>query len=126
MITTELDPTSAATMAVLQSHMQAMTTLDPERIAADYAEDSIVHTTFADGPVVGRRGIEDWVRTDLPRMMAALGGADGTEPAYELTTLTATGEYGYLVVQLGDGRHGTETYHVRDGKIAFKSATFFI
>lgn len=122
----QLDPVSASTMAVLHSHMEAMGTLDPVRIAADYADDCVVITTFADAPVRGRQGIEDWVRTDLARMMTALGAADGGEPEYTLTSLVADGEYGYLVVDLGGGRRGTETYHVRDGKVQFESAPFFL
>ncbi|MFT3662915.1 MAG: hypothetical protein QM809_16535 [Gordonia sp. (in: high G+C Gram-positive bacteria)] len=123
----ELDATSAATMAVLQSHMRAMSTMDPAVIAADYAEDCVVHTSFAEGPVVGRQGVEEWVETELPAMMQTLGAPrDGVEPVYTLTTLTANGEYGYLVVDLQNGAKGTETYHCRDGEILFESATFFL
>ncbi|QKT07513.1 nuclear transport factor 2 family protein [Gordonia sp. X0973] len=124
---TDLDPVSASTMAVLQNHMAAMNTMDPATIAADYAEDCVVMTTFADGPVRGRAGIEAWVKTDLAEMMKALGSPTGdVEPEYTLKTLVADGEYGYLVVELGGNRRGTETYHIRDGKILFESATFFL
>ncbi|ALJ19766.1 hypothetical protein [Microbacterium sp. No. 7] len=120
----ELDPVSAATLAVMQRHMQAMTTRDPDTIAADYAENTVVSTTLADGLVIGRQGVADWVRDNIDSFEAALASSDGTPPALRL--LITKGEYGHLIVDLGDGRHGTETYHVRDNEILFESATFFL
>jgi len=111
---------SAASLAVVHRHMAAMDTGDPHTIAADYSEDTVVMTTLADEPVRGRAGIEGWVREKLPDLLEALHG----DPV--IRSIVAVGEYVHLVVDLGEGRHGTETYHVRDDLILFESATFFL
>lgn len=114
-----MDETAAASLAVVQRHMAAMQTRDPATVAADYAEDTVVITTLADGPVHGRAGIEAWVREELPALLEVLDG----EPDVRMEAL---GEYVHLVVTLGPGRFGTETYHVRNDEIVFESATFFL
>ena len=121
----DLDPVSAATLAVMARHAQAMATRDGATIAADYAEDTVVYTSFSpEGPVLGRQGIADWIDKNLEAFEAALATPDGTPPT--MRVFTANGEYGYLVVDLGAGRYGTETYHVRNDEILFESATFFV
>ncbi len=120
----QLDPVSAHTLAVMQRHVQAMATRNPDTIAADYAENTIVSTTFANDFVIGRKGIAGWVRKNLDSFEAALASKDGAPP--KMVQFIAKGEYGHLIVDLGDGRHGTETYHVRNNEILFESATFFL
>lgn len=121
----DLDPVSAATLAVMTRHAQNMASRDGQTIAADYAEDTVVFTSFSpEGPVLGRAGIAKWIDDNLANFEAALAGPDGAPPA--MVRFTAEGEYGYLVVDLGGGRYGTETYHVRDDLILFESATFFL
>lgn len=129
------DPVSAATLEVMQRHAETMATRDGDAIAADYAEDTVVFTAFfgegtegiGDGHEIvrGRQAIADWVEAYLPAFeKVAEGMVDNAQDA--LVRFRADGEYGHLVVDLGNGRHGTESYHVRDGKILFESATFFL
>lgn len=121
----ELDAVSAATLAVMTRHAQAMASRDGATIAADYAQDTVVYTSFSpDGPVLGRQGIADWIDANLEAFEIAMADPDGNPPT--MRVFTARGEYGYLVVDLGGGRYGTETYHVRNDEILFESATFFL
>jgi hypothetical protein len=114
-----MDKIAAASMAVVDRHIAAMATGDVETIAADYAEDTVIITTLAPHPLIGKAAMKEFLQGLLAHPEAFDTGATPT-----FTRKEAIGEYVYLAFDLGDGQSGTETYHVRDGEVIFETATF--
>ncbi len=115
-----MDNTAAASMAVVDRHIAAMATGNVDTIAADYAEDTVIITTLAPEPLVGKTAMKAFLTTLLANTPTDLDTA--ATPTF--TRKEAIGEYVYLAFDLGNGRTGTETYHVKDDKVVFETATF--
>ncbi|PWV68945.1 nuclear transport factor 2 family protein [Nocardia neocaledoniensis] len=107
-------------MAVVDRHIAAMSTRDVETIAADYSEDTVIITTLAPEPLIGKAAMKAFLAT----LLAA--GAAEVDAAASPTFIRkeAVGEYVYLAFDLGNGRTATETYHVRNDLVVFETATF--
>ncbi|MFD8245594.1 nuclear transport factor 2 family protein [Nocardia sp. NPDC059691] len=115
-----MDAVSAASMAVVDRHIAAMASQDIDTIAADYSEDTVIITTLAPAPLVGKPAMKEFLAT----ILAATPEGIDTAATPTFTRKEAVGEYVYLAFDLGNGRSGTETDHVRDGLVVFETATF--
>ncbi|TDP37782.1 SnoaL-like protein [Nocardia ignorata] len=118
--TSEVDEIAAASMAVVDRHIAAMSTRDIDTIAADYSEDTVIITTLAPEPLIGKAAMKAFLAT----LMAAGAQELDTAAAPTFTRKEAVGEYVYLAFDLGNGRTATETYHIENDRVVFETATF--
>ncbi|MEU6561587.1 nuclear transport factor 2 family protein [Nocardia nova] len=114
-----MDKIAEASMAVVDRHIAAMTTGNVDTIAADYSEDTVIITTLSPEPLIGKTAMKAFLKGLLDNPDAFDTGAT---PAF--TRKEAIGEYVYLAFDLGNGRTGTETYHVKNNEVVFETATF--
>jgi ketosteroid isomerase-like protein len=102
------------TLTVLAHHMQAIGEGDLDAILADYTEESTLFTP--EGPLCGLEA----VRAFFAGMMATL--PPGFMEAFEMLRQDGDGEVAYIVWRAGDfAPMGTDTFIVRDGKIAVQT-----
>ena len=109
---------------VLKRHGNAMGSMDPDFIAADYAEDAVVLCNLVDKPAVGRAEIRDMIAEILKMNVINFSeDPDAPEEDKEVAQDIAAGEYAlHIFENRGAGMKGIETYCVRNDKIVFESA----
>ena len=110
------------TRAVVDKHLAAIMTSDTERTLEDYTEDSVLLTAGT-------------VFKGLDSLRAVFGGAFETlfKPGtfeFTLESHAVDGEYSVITWRLrfegGEIPFGTDTFHVRDGKIAMQTGGFYL
>ena len=97
---------SDVTKSVLDHHMQALESGDLDDVMSDYTEDSVFISNL--GGVI----------TGLEAIRAVFGMAAGTMAGFELAAEHVEGEIGYVAWKSDGVPFGTDTFVVRDGKIA--------
>jgi len=112
-----IDSSSGArTQAIIERHLAAFAAGDIELLLSDYTDDSVLFT--ADRPLIG----PDQIRGFMSRLFAefAKPGAH-----FDLRTLHVAAEVGFMVwsATTADNVYelATDTFVVRDDKIAFQS-----
>lgn len=110
---------------VMRRHGRAMASMDPDFIAEDYADDAVVICNMIDKPAVGKAEIRDMIDKILHSELMQKAAAHPDElTGDDEVTDTAHGEYClHIFKNTSMGMSGVETYHVRDNKIVFESAT---
>jgi len=111
----DLDKLGGETLAVMERHVEAMKTRDVEKIAADYAEDTVVIATLFPKPIIGKEAL----RKAIAEALRIPPITSPTEPVFKRKE--AVGELGFQIFE-NEGLIGSETYVVRDGKIVFETA----
>ena len=106
----------ATTNEVLQNHLKCFGEGDLEGILSDYAPGAVLFT--ADGPLRG----QDAIRSLFTAMIAEFNKPGA---AFSMKQQFVEGEYAYILwtAQTADNVYelGTDTFVVRDGKIAVQS-----
>jgi hypothetical protein len=97
------------TRAVVEHHAAALMAGDLDGVMEDYTEDSVVITNL--GGVV--RGLD---------ALRAAFGAVSEFPGFEQTCEHVEGECAYVTWKMTGVAFGTDTFVVRDGKIALQTA----
>lgn len=108
---------ATTTEAVLNQHVQALISRDPDRIASDYADDAVLFTPG--GVFKGTEGVRQFVDVALqilsPESLANL----------KVLKQTIEGEYAYVLWSAGEAiPFAGDTFLIRDGKIVMQSAVF--
>ena len=105
-----------STQNVLEHHLQSFGQGDLNGILSDYAPDAVLFTP--DGPLKGQEAIRS-----LFAAMLSEFGKPGTR--FSMRRQFVEGDYGYIVwdAETADNVYelGTDTFHVRNGKIAVQS-----
>lgn len=101
------------TNATLARHLQAIGTGSVEAILADYTDDSVLFTP--NGPVRGLDGL----RAFFGGFLASL--PPGAVESFRLQRQDVEGECAYIVWSASFAPLGTDTFLVRDGKIAVQT-----
>lgn len=106
----------ATTTEVVQHHLQSFGASDLEGILSDYAPEAVLFTP--DGTL---RGV-DAIRALFVAMLEEFGKPGA---AFTLRQQHVSGEHAYILwsAQTADNSYelGTDTFHVRDGKIVVQS-----
>jgi ketosteroid isomerase-like protein len=102
------------TRAVLDHHMKAMDEADVDGVMSDYAEDCVF---ISGGNIL--RGIEQ-VRNVFTRVPA------GMASQMEMQHYVSDGDIAYIVWTMPNGAKGTDTFVMRDGKIAVQTVANFM
>ena len=106
--------TEEQTKAVLKHHLDSFLALDFEQLLSDYTDDSVVIT-----PTGTVHGLQE-----LQGAMGQMAGLFTPETVSQMKVLTqdVQGEGAYIAWTMGDVvPFGTDTFIVRDGKIAFQT-----
>lgn len=110
------------TRAVVEHHLDALRANDLEDTMADYTEES---TIIASGTVF--KGIEA-IRGVMQGALESLFVPGAYE--FPIDSHTVDGEYSVITWRLtcpaGTFPFGTDTFHVRDGKILFQSGALYV
>jgi ketosteroid isomerase-like protein len=105
-----------STHEVLENHLHSFSQGDLDGILSDYAPDAILFTP--DGPLKGESAIR-------PLFVAMLAEFGKPGSRFGLRQLSVEGDYAYIVwsAETADNIYelATDTFHVRDGKIAVQS-----
>ena len=105
-----------STTAVLDNHLKCFGEGDLDGILSDYVPDAVLFT--ADAPL---RGLEA-IRSLFTAMLAEFGKPGAT---FRMTQRFVDGDYAYILwtAETADNVYelGTDTFFVRDGKIAVQS-----
>jgi ketosteroid isomerase-like protein len=94
------------TKAVLDHHQAMLDASDLDGLMEDYAEDSLFVTNLT-GEARG-----------LDAIRAVFAGLGGAMPGFELLGETVEGDVAYIYWKADGFAFGTDTFVVRDGKIA--------
>jgi ketosteroid isomerase-like protein len=104
------------TKAVIENHLKCFGELDLKGVLSDYAPDAVLFTP--DGPL---KGI-DAIRKLIEALLAEFGKPGAS---FVLNRLFVDGDYGYILwtAETADNVYEmvTDTFHVRDGRIAVQS-----
>jgi ketosteroid isomerase-like protein len=107
------------TRTVVQGHLDALLAADVERTLADYTDESVM---IASGSVL--KGLD--ALRPVFAMACEMFAPESSE--FTLDSFDVDGEYGLITWRLrfdgGEITFGTDTFHVRDGKIALQAAAF--
>jgi ketosteroid isomerase-like protein len=113
--------TRRSTRDVIDSHLKCFGARDLEGILSDYAPDAVLFT-----PEGVLRGV-DAIRTLFQAMLAEFGKPGAS---FSLKHLSVEGDYGYILwaAETADNVHEmvTDTFVVRDGRIAVQSFAGYI
>lgn len=106
------------TQKVVGHHIRAMAKGDMESVLSDYTDDSVVY--WEDGPSKGLAEIQTFAQTFLDSL------PDGFWKNAETLQANFDGEMGFTLWKSPGVPIGTDTYVVRDGKIAIQTFAMFV
>lgn len=105
------------TLAVVKHHYDALIARDVEAIMSDYAEDVVMLTNLADGPVLGSAAVRETVEGAMSILTPEV------VKQCKIDKMVAYGDKAIVVFAWGTViPFGTDTYIVQNGKIVYESA----